>query len=115
MLFSMVGMVILTVPASKCFDVEIITWGISHPATVLYRPSIKSGLMYLRNKFANDFNVSLTNLLELSVVDCDGTDDQIAYLASQWYYKRNISADLTAFIGPGEKILHCLIIYANVY
>lgn len=100
-----IGVLTQIVRTLATFHVEIVTWGSTHfstQTTLVYTSGpIDSGVQYIQGTYAGIFNVTHTYLRTSNVSACDLTQ-QIDFMASDWYYKRSVRADLSVFIAPGK-------------
>ena len=90
--------------STATITVEIVTLGVSYPTTVgslCYNiGGVISGVDYLRSAYKGIFEVKNTLLVEPALLTPQMLDVECANIIARWYYRRNMTADITAFISP---------------
>ncbi|XP_055343424.1 atrial natriuretic peptide receptor 1-like [Paramacrobiotus metropolitanus] len=87
------------------FSVEIISPGIAYVSSLsslpMTGPAIDIGVEDIQRIYSNYFQVKLTYLYNLSILNCDDAAAGFDYMVSDYYYRKRRPVNLTLFTYPG--------------
>ena len=95
---------LLMLESAKTTTVEIVSLGISYPTTVASLcfniGGVISGINYLRSAYNGTFQIKHTLLVDPRIKNPGMTDEECENMFAKWFYRKNSTADFTAFIAP---------------